>query len=100
MLAGTLELDAVGQRVADTLVSEAAVSSSVVLIDRSGELVVLSRAGVPGELVIKADELGTSSLDDRWKSFPLEVADKTLGVVAVTGAPGSGPRSISCCCTS
>ena len=90
VLAGTLELDAVGQRVADTLVSEAAVSSSVVLIDRSGELVVLSRAGVPGELVIKADELGTSLLDDRWKSFPLEVADKTVGVVAVTGAPAVG----------
>ena len=90
VLAGTLELDAVGQRVADTLVSEAAVSSSVVLIDRSGELVVLSRAGAPGELVIKADELGTSSLDDRWKSFPLEVADKTVGVVAVTGAPAVG----------
>ncbi len=90
VLAGTLELDAVGQRVADTLVSEAAVSSSVVLIDRSGELVVLSRAGAPGELVIKADELGTSLLDDRWKSFPLEVADKTVGVVAVTGAPAVG----------
>ena len=48
VLAGTLELDAVGQRVAETLVSEAAVSSSVVLIDRGGERVVLSSAGRHG----------------------------------------------------
>jgi diguanylate cyclase (GGDEF)-like protein/putative nucleotidyltransferase with HDIG domain len=90
VLAGTLELDAVGQRVAETLVSEAAVSSSVVLIDRSGELVVLSRAGAIGDLCLAADGGHTTPLDERWKSFPLEVADKTVGVVAVTGAPAVG----------
>ena len=89
-LAGTLELDAVGQRVADTLVSEAAVSASVVLIDRRGELVVLSSAGAARELGIAADGERARRLDERWKSFPLEVADKTVGVVAVTGAPAVG----------
>jgi transcriptional regulator with GAF, ATPase, and Fis domain len=44
VLAGTLELGAVGQRIADTLVSEAAATASAVLIERSGELVVLSSA--------------------------------------------------------
>jgi diguanylate cyclase (GGDEF)-like protein/putative nucleotidyltransferase with HDIG domain len=89
-LAGTLELDAVGQRVADTLVSEAAVSSSVVLIDCRGELVVLSRAGESCELGIVAESGAVVQLNDRWKSFPLEVAEKTVGVVAVAGAPAGG----------
>jgi diguanylate cyclase (GGDEF)-like protein len=89
-LAGTLELDAVGRRVADTLVAEAAVLSSVVLIDRDGELMVLSSAGDALELGIAADGQRAAALDDRWKSFRLEVADKMLGVVAVTGAPEVG----------
>ncbi len=89
-LAGTLELDAVGQRVADTLVSEAAVSSSAVLIGCRGELVVLSRAGAPCALGVVAESGAVVQLDDRWKSFPLEVAEKTVGVVAVTGAPAAG----------
>jgi diguanylate cyclase (GGDEF)-like protein/putative nucleotidyltransferase with HDIG domain len=88
-LAGTLELDAVGRRVAETLVAEAAVSSSVVLIDRSGELVVLASAGAAHELGIAADGRSIAPLDDRWTRFPLEVADKTVGVVAVTGAPAA-----------
>ena len=89
-LAGTLELDAVGRRVADTLVAEAAVSSSVVLIDRGGELVVLSSAGDAHDLGIAADGQRAAALDERWKSFRLEVADKTFGIVAVTGAPEVG----------
>jgi diguanylate cyclase (GGDEF)-like protein/putative nucleotidyltransferase with HDIG domain len=89
-LAGTLELDAVGRRVAETLVAEASVSSSVVLIDRSGELVVLASAGAARELGIAADGRSIARLDDRWTSFPLQVADKTVGVVAVTGAPAVG----------
>jgi diguanylate cyclase (GGDEF)-like protein/putative nucleotidyltransferase with HDIG domain len=88
-LAGTLELDAVGRRVAETLVAEAAVSSSVVLIDRSGALVVLASAGAARELGIAADGGSSAQLDDRWTSFPLEVAEKTVGVVAVTGAPAA-----------
>jgi diguanylate cyclase (GGDEF)-like protein/putative nucleotidyltransferase with HDIG domain len=89
-LAGTLELDAVGRRVAETLVAEATVSSSVVLIDRSGELVVLASAGAARQLGIAADGASVMRLDDRWTSFRLEVADKTVGVVAVTGAPATG----------
>jgi diguanylate cyclase (GGDEF)-like protein/putative nucleotidyltransferase with HDIG domain len=89
-LAGSLELDAVGRLVSETLVSEAAVSSSVVLVDRHGELVVLSSAGAARDLGIAADGRSAAQLDDRWKSFPLEVAHKTVGVVAVTGAPAVG----------
>jgi diguanylate cyclase (GGDEF)-like protein/putative nucleotidyltransferase with HDIG domain len=90
VLAGTLELDAVGQRIADTLVAEAAVSASVVLVDRNGELTMLSSAGSARELGIPADGVGAAPLDGHWKSFPLEVADRTVGVVAVTDAPVVG----------
>ena len=41
-----------------------------------------------------------AGLDERWESFPLEVAGKTLGIVAVTGAPGRAPSSTSCSCIS
>ena len=90
VLAGTLELDAVGQRVADTLVSEAAVSASAVLLDRGGQLVVLSSAGSARALGIAADGDDARELDERWETFPLEVAGKTVGIVAVTGAPETG----------
>lgn len=89
-LAGTLELDDVGRRVADMLVAEVDVSSSVVMIDRGGELVVLSTAGEAGELGVAADGGRNAKLDERWTTFPLAVAAKTFGVVAVTGAPASG----------
>jgi diguanylate cyclase (GGDEF)-like protein/putative nucleotidyltransferase with HDIG domain len=89
-LAGTLELDGVGRRVADTLVSEAVVSSSVVLINRGGELVVLSSAGEARDLGVAGQGGPAPLLDDRWQSFPLQVADKTVGVVAVMGAPPIG----------
>jgi diguanylate cyclase (GGDEF)-like protein/putative nucleotidyltransferase with HDIG domain len=90
VLAGTLELDAVGQQIADTLVSEAAVSASAVLIDRTGELIVLASAGSARELGIAPDGRPTAQLDGRWTSFPLEVADRTVGLVAVTEAPAVG----------
>jgi diguanylate cyclase (GGDEF)-like protein len=86
-LVGTLELDAVGRRIADTLVSEAAVSASVVLIDRSGELVLLASAGAAGDLGAARDGDQAARLDDRWERFSLQVADQTVGVVAVTGTP-------------
>jgi diguanylate cyclase (GGDEF)-like protein len=85
-LVGTLELDAVGRQVADTLVSEAAVSASVVLVDRSGELVLLASAGAADNLATR-DGDQTVVLDDRWERFPLQVADLRIGVVAVTGSP-------------
>jgi diguanylate cyclase (GGDEF)-like protein/putative nucleotidyltransferase with HDIG domain len=89
-LAGTLELDAVGQLIAETLVSEAAASSSVVFIDRGGELIVLSSSGDDHNLGRATEGGEVAWLDDRWESFPLEVADKTVGIVAVTGAPEVG----------
>ena len=58
--------------------STAASSSCCRARARRGELVIGRRAG------------DAARLDDRWKSFPLEVADKTVGVVAVTGAPAVG----------
>jgi diguanylate cyclase (GGDEF)-like protein len=89
-LVGTLELDAVGRRVADTVVSEATVSASVVLIDRSGELVVLASAGAADDLGAARHGDQTAVLDDRWERFPLQVADQRVGVVAVAGAPLAG----------
>jgi diguanylate cyclase (GGDEF)-like protein/putative nucleotidyltransferase with HDIG domain len=86
-LAGTLEIDAVGQRVADTLVAEASVSSSVVFVDRGDELVVLSSAGDAREHGVAADGAHVARLDECRTSFPLEVAERRVGVVAVTGAP-------------
>ncbi len=86
-LAGTLDLSAVGLRLAETLVAEAIVPSSVVLIERGGELAVLSSAGAARALGIAADGERAARLDDRWSSFPLEVADRTVGIVAVTEPP-------------
>jgi diguanylate cyclase (GGDEF)-like protein/putative nucleotidyltransferase with HDIG domain len=86
-LAGTLELDGVGRRIAETLVAEAAVSASVVLIERSGELVVLSSAGTAPELGIDEGRGRGVIFDEHWKRFPLQVAGKTVGAVAVTDAP-------------
>jgi diguanylate cyclase (GGDEF)-like protein/putative nucleotidyltransferase with HDIG domain len=90
VLAGTLELDAVGQLVADMLVSEAAVSSSVVLIERGGELSVLSTGGQARDLQMSGERSGDVVLDDSWEIVSLKVADKTVGAVAVAGAPEPG----------
>jgi diguanylate cyclase (GGDEF)-like protein/putative nucleotidyltransferase with HDIG domain len=86
-LAGTLEIDAVGQLVADTLVAEASASSSAVFVDRGGELVVLSSAGAARDIGIAEDGARAARLDERWESFPLEVAGRRVGIVAVTGSP-------------
>lgn len=90
VLAGTLELDAVGQCVADMLVSEAAVSSSVVLIERGGELSVLSTGGQAQDLQTSDERSGDLVLDDSWEIVSLKVADKTVGAVAVAGGPEAG----------
>ena len=85
VFAGLLALDAVGRQVADTLVAEVAVASSLVLINRGGDWKVLSTAG---EDVRGAVEGGPApQLDDRWQRFPLKGAGETVGVVAVAGAP-------------
>src|SRR6185436_14184069 len=51
---------------AGTLVSEAAVSASAVLLDRDGKLVVLSSAGSARALGIAADGEDAGELDERW----------------------------------
>lgn len=89
-LAGMLELGDVGRLVADTLVAEVVVSSSAVLIERSGELIVLASAGGAHELGIPADGDRSVQLDPGWTTFPLEVADREFGVLAVAGAPAVG----------
>ncbi len=89
-LAGMLELDDVGRRVAETLVSEVPVCASAVLIDRDGELIVLSSAGEARDLGLAADGARGGELDQRWTTFPLAVGDVTFGAVAVTTAPAVG----------
>jgi diguanylate cyclase (GGDEF)-like protein/putative nucleotidyltransferase with HDIG domain len=91
VFAGMLELEAVGRQVADTLVAEVAVVSSLVLINRSGDWKVLSSAG---EGASRAIEGGAApQLDDRWQRFPLKGAGETVGVVAVAGAPPIGSEA-------
>lgn len=85
VFAGMLELDAVGRQVADTLVAEAGVRSSLVLINRSGEWMVLSRAGEDAAMAVEGGP--APQLDERWQRFPLTGAGETVGVVAVAGAP-------------
>ena len=80
-LAGTLELEPVGRRVAEMLVSEVPVESCLVLIDREGVLVPLARDGCEDD----AEGLG-----DGWERFALETPGRPLGCVAVAGAPEIG----------
>jgi diguanylate cyclase (GGDEF)-like protein/putative nucleotidyltransferase with HDIG domain len=75
-LTATLELEQVGARVADMLVSEAGADAAAVLVDQGGELVVLSSApSSPGPA------------DGPWELFPLVAAGKAVGRVDVIGAP-------------
>jgi diguanylate cyclase (GGDEF)-like protein/putative nucleotidyltransferase with HDIG domain len=85
VFAGMLELDAVGRQVADTLVTEAGVRSSLVLINRAGSWTALSSAGEDAAMAVEGGP--APQLDDRWQRFPLNGAGETVGVVAVAGAP-------------
>jgi diguanylate cyclase (GGDEF)-like protein/putative nucleotidyltransferase with HDIG domain len=78
-LAGTLELEPVARRVAETLVREVRVAGSVVLVERDGELAPAARCGSDDDL----DAQG-------WSSFPLESAGKSVGRVLVADAPETG----------
>lgn len=85
-LAGMIEPDQVGQRIADTLVSEAGVEASMVLIGRAGRTSLLASAGT----TVEYDEGRGADpllLGDRWRCFPLAVGDRPVGTVAVQGAP-------------
>jgi diguanylate cyclase (GGDEF)-like protein/putative nucleotidyltransferase with HDIG domain len=91
VFAGMLELDEVGRQVADTLVAEAGVPSSLVLLKRAGDWMVLASAGEDAELAVEGGP--APPLDDRWQRFPLKGAGGTVGVVAVAGAPPSGSEA-------
>jgi diguanylate cyclase (GGDEF)-like protein/putative nucleotidyltransferase with HDIG domain len=78
-LAGTLELEPVARRVAETLVREVPVAGSVVLVERDGELAPAARCGSDHDLDAQA-----------WSSFPLESAGKSVGRVLVARAPETG----------
>ncbi|HEX3831074.1 MAG TPA: diguanylate cyclase [Solirubrobacteraceae bacterium] len=91
VFAGMLELDAVGRQVADTLVAEVAVASSLVLINRGGDWKILSSAGEDASTAIEGGP--APQLDDRWQRFPLKGAGETVGVVAVAGAPPVGSEA-------
>jgi diguanylate cyclase (GGDEF)-like protein len=81
-LAGTLELEAVGARVAEMLVAEVPVSASVVSIRRGGRLVILSRAH---------DDVPAA--EGPWTRFPLEAAGTPVGTVDVAAAPVPGSEA-------
>jgi diguanylate cyclase (GGDEF)-like protein/putative nucleotidyltransferase with HDIG domain len=84
-LAGTLELEPVGRRVADVLVTEVPVAASVVFVDREGELVPIARSGC---------DHGTEPLTTHgWATFPLETTGKPVGCVAVANAPAAGTEA-------
>jgi diguanylate cyclase (GGDEF)-like protein/putative nucleotidyltransferase with HDIG domain len=91
VFAGMLELDAVGRQVADTLVGEAAVRSSLVLLNRDGDWVVLSSAGEDADAALEGGP--APPLDESWQRFPLTGAGETVGVVAVAGAPAVGSEA-------
>lgn len=80
-LAGTLDLEPVGGRVADMLVSEVPVESCIVLIDREGALVPLARSGCDEDVIPVGGD---------WERFALETPGRPLGCVAVAGAPKPG----------
>jgi diguanylate cyclase (GGDEF)-like protein/putative nucleotidyltransferase with HDIG domain len=84
-LAGTLELEPVGRRVADMLVTEVPVAASVVFVDREDELVPVARSGCDAD-VVALNAAG-------WATFPLETTGKPLGCVAVANAPAAGTEA-------
>lgn len=94
-LAGMIEPHAVGQRIADTLVSEAGVTASTVTIEHDDDRRLLARASELGrtEAASEAAPLAAGDFDSEWQSFPLTVADRAVGEVAVAGAPLPGSES-------
>jgi diguanylate cyclase (GGDEF)-like protein/putative nucleotidyltransferase with HDIG domain len=91
VFAGMLELDEVGRQVADTVIAETGVRSSLVLLNRAGDWTVLSSAGEDADWTVKGGR--APPLDDRWQRFPLKGAGGTVGVVAVAGAPPVGSEA-------
>jgi len=79
-LAATIELDAIGRRVAEVLVSEVPVRACSLSIDRLGTLDALSCAGAAGA-------------DAEWQDIPLQAADTSVGRVAIAGVPPEGTEA-------
>ena len=79
-LAGTIELDAIGRRVAEVLVGEVPVRACALSILRLGAFETLSRAGEAGP-------------DAGWVDIPLHAAGISVGRVAIAGAPRPGTEA-------
>lgn len=92
-LAGTIDAAKIGQRLAETLVAESGVESVIVFVEHEEKLTVLAREGADAEQPDGTSGVVPeypSALDQRWRRFPLAVADTSLGSVAVVGAPAPG----------
>jgi diguanylate cyclase (GGDEF)-like protein len=79
-LAGTIELDTIGRRVAEVLVSEVPVHACSLAIERREGFDTLSSAGAA---VPDAD----------WEHIPLQAAGISVGRVAIAGAPEPGTEA-------
>ena len=79
-LAGTIELDTIGRRVAEVLVSEVPVRACSLAIERLGAFDTLSCAGAAGP-------------DAEWQDIALQAAGISVGRVAVAGAPAEGTEA-------
>lgn len=75
-LTGMLDLESVGRRVAEVVVSEVPATSCVISVGEATESRIVSRAG--------SDDGGGA------ERFPLEAAGKPVGAVQLTGAPAEG----------
>jgi diguanylate cyclase (GGDEF)-like protein/putative nucleotidyltransferase with HDIG domain len=74
-LAGTLELDEIGRRVAETLISFIPVDAAAISVLRDGREVQLFEAGTPTH---------------NATMFPLQAAGKLLGAVTIVNPPAEG----------
>jgi diguanylate cyclase (GGDEF)-like protein/putative nucleotidyltransferase with HDIG domain len=91
--AGTIDAAKIGQRLAETLVAECGVDPAIVFVERDEVLTVVARAGDGEKHLGSTDWVALehpSALDQRWCRLPLTVADRSLGFVAVVGAPVTG----------
>jgi diguanylate cyclase (GGDEF)-like protein len=79
-LAGTIELDTIGRRVAEVLVSEVPVRACTLSIERLGTFDTLSCAGAAGP-------------DAEWQDIALQAAGISVGRVAIAGAPAEGTEA-------
>jgi diguanylate cyclase (GGDEF)-like protein len=79
-LAGTIELDVIGRRVAEILVSEVPVDACSLSIERHGAFEALSCAG-------------SAAPDAEWEDIPLQAAGISVGRVAIAGAPLPGTEA-------